>query len=172
MFKKNKRKKKSALIDTLIGQHTHIKGEISFSGGLRVDGSVTGNINTTSDIDSVLILGEQGSIKGEIKVPNLIINGSITGDVYASEHVELAPKAKIQGDVYYNMLEIEGGSEVNGQLIHVTKSNKQTLNLEHEIMEGEEVEYEIMEEEKVDHEIMEEEKVDHEIMEEEKEELP
>jgi len=136
MFNKDKRKKKSTQIDTLIGQHTHIKGDISFSGGLRVDGSVAGNINATGDIDSVLTLSEQGSIEGEIRVPNLIINGTITGNVYASEHVELAPKAKIQGNVYYRLLEMAGGSEVNGQLIHMTEPNEQILDLEHEVIDG------------------------------------
>jgi len=135
MFNKDKRKNKSTQIDTLIGQHTHIKGDISFSGGLRVDGSVAGNITAEGDNNSVLTLSEQGNIEGEIRVPNLIINGSITGNVYATEHVELAPKAKIQGNVYYNLLEMAMGSEVNGQLIHTRERNEHILDLDHEVVE-------------------------------------
>ena len=137
MFKKDKRKKKSTRLDTLIGQHTHIKGDISFSGGLRIDGSVTGNIQATGDTESVLTLSEQSSLEGEIKVPNIIINGSIIGNVYASQHVELAPKAKVQGNVYYQLLEMAMGSEVNGQLIHMNQNNDAILDIEHEVVDTE-----------------------------------
>lgn len=135
MFSKKKKVVKATRIDTLIGQHTHIKGDVSFSGGLRIDGSVAGNINATGDAESVLTLSEQGSIEGEIRVPNLVINGTILGDVYTSEHVELASKAKIKGNVYYHLLEIAMGCEVNGQLIHVSDKNKNTLNVDHNVLE-------------------------------------
>jgi cytoskeletal protein CcmA (bactofilin family) len=135
MFKKSSKKTKSTRIDTLIGQHTHIKGDVSFSGGLRVDGSIAGNINANGDKESLLTLSELGSIEGEVRVPNLIINGSITGNVYASEHIELAPKAKIQGNVYYNLLEMAMGSEVNGQMIHMKSDQEAILDLEHEAVE-------------------------------------
>lgn len=135
MFKKSKNKHKSTRIDTLIGQHTHIKGDISFSGGLRIDGSVAGNINATGDSESLLTLSEQGSIEGEINVPNLIINGSITGNVYVSEHVELDPKARIKGNVYYRLLEMAMGAEVNGQMIHSKKEEDQILNVEHDVID-------------------------------------
>ncbi len=129
MFKKTKRRKSPVRIDTLIGQQTHLKGNIEFSGGLRVDGQITGNINAINDIDSVLTLSEQGSITGEIRVPNLIINGTIHGNVYAVGHVELADKAKIKGNVYYRLLEMTIGSEVNGQLIRMSAENEGTLDL-------------------------------------------
>lgn len=127
MFNKDKQKKtKTTRIDTLIGQHTHIKGDISFSGGLRIDGSVAGNINATGDTKSVLTLSEQSNIEGEIKVPNIIINGTISGNVYSTQHVELAPKAKIRGNVYYRLLEMAMGSEVNGKLIHTSESDQKS----------------------------------------------
>lgn len=132
MFKKDKPKTKSSRIDTLIGQGTEINGDINFSGGLRVDGSVNGNIDTQNDEAAVLTLSEQGKIQGEIKVPNLIINGTIIGNVYSTSHVELAPKAKIQGNVYYRLLEMSMGAEVNGQLIHMTENDKDMANIEYE----------------------------------------
>ncbi|RKZ81198.1 MAG: cell shape determination protein CcmA [Gammaproteobacteria bacterium] len=138
MFNKEKNKPKSARIDTLIGQNTHIKGDISFSGGLRIDGTVTGNITAKGDDKSVLTISEQGKIEGEVRVPNLLINGSISGNVYTSEHVELAPKAKVIGNLYYHLLEMAMGSEVNGQLIHQTEKNENILNVEHEIIDDEE----------------------------------
>lgn len=132
MFKKDKAKTKSSRIDTLIGRGTEINGDISFTGGLRIDGSVNGTIYTQNDDSAVLTLSEQGQITGEIKVPNLVINGSITGDVYALAHVELAPKAKIKGNVYYRLLEIAMGAEVNGQLIHMAEDDKAMANTKHE----------------------------------------
>jgi len=134
MFKKDNPKNKSSHIDTLIGRGTEIKGDIKFSGGLRIDGSVTGNIYAENDESSVLTLSEQGRIEGEIKVPNLIINGAITGNLYATKHVELAPKAKIKGNVYYHLLEMSMGAEVNGQLIHMTKDNDNIVDVTHETL--------------------------------------
>jgi len=135
MFRKSKNKKASIRIDTLIGQHTHIKGNVEFSGGLRVDGQITGNINAINDIDSVLTLSDQGSITGEIRVPNLIINGAINGNVYAVGHVELADKAKVKGNVYYRLLEMTIGSEVNGQLIRMSAENEGSLDLNHDAID-------------------------------------
>jgi cytoskeletal protein CcmA (bactofilin family) len=133
---RNKKSNKPAVrIDTLIGQKTHIKGDIEFSGGLRVDGNITGSVNAINDIDSVLTLSEQGSILGEIRVPNMIINGTINGNVYAVGHVELADKAKVKGNVYYRLLEMTVGSEVNGQLIRMSADNDGTLNLDHDAIE-------------------------------------
>jgi cytoskeletal protein CcmA (bactofilin family) len=131
MFKKNKAKTKSVRIDTLIGQNTHIQGDLNFEGGLRIDGNIIGSVNAKTDSNSVLTLSELGTIEGDIHVPNLVINGTIIGDVYVSQLVELAPKAKIQGNVYYNMLEMMMGAEVNGQLIRV-QENENILDLKHE----------------------------------------
>jgi cytoskeletal protein CcmA (bactofilin family) len=131
MFKKNKAKTKSVRIDTLIGQNTHIQGDLSFEGGLRIDGNIIGSVHAKTDSQSVLTLSELGTIEGDIHVPNLVINGTIIGDVYVSQLVELAPKAKIQGNVYYNMLEMMMGAEVNGQLIRVQEDDN-ILNLKHE----------------------------------------
>jgi len=138
MFNKEKNKPKSTRIDTLIGQNTQIKGDIIFSRGLRIDGTVIGNITANGDDKAVLTISEQGKIEGEVKVPNLLINGSILGNVYASQHVELAPKAKVEGNLYYHLLEMTMGSEVNGQLIHMTEKNENILNVEHEIIDDDE----------------------------------
>lgn len=139
MFKKSKPKKTKSTtrIDTLIGRHTHIKGDVSFSGGLRIDGSIAGNINATTDEASLLTLSDHGSIEGEVRVPNLIINGEINGNVYVSQHVELAPKARIHGNLYYRMLEMAMGAEVNGHLIRAQEDSEDILQVEHEVFDEE-----------------------------------
>jgi cytoskeletal protein CcmA (bactofilin family) len=119
------RKRKVTRIDSLIGQHTEIQGNITFSGGLHIDGKVEGNIVAPTESSSVLTLSEQGYIKGEIRVPNVILNGKVIGNVYAEEHVELALNARIIGNVYYNLIEMAMGAEVNGSLIHASNMTEQ-----------------------------------------------
>lgn len=114
----SKKKQRSEKVDTLIGQHTELHGDIMFSGGLHVDGKVKGNIIADKESATVLVLSEKGSIEGEIRVPYLIVNGRVIGDIYASESVELAQDAKITGNVYYNRIEVAMGAEVNGSLVH------------------------------------------------------
>jgi cytoskeletal protein CcmA (bactofilin family) len=135
MFGKSGKKKSTSRVDTLIGNHTHIKGDISFSGGLRVDGSIAGNIHATGDDTSLLTLSDKGSIEGEVRVPNIIINGQVTGNVYASEYIELAPKARINGNLYYKTLQMAMGSEVNGQLIRPKAEDENILQVEHEVVD-------------------------------------
>jgi cytoskeletal protein CcmA (bactofilin family) len=115
-------------ISTVIGSGTTIHGDVNFTGGLHVDGLVCGNVMVEEGGDeSALTLSEQGRVEGDIQVPNVILNGTVVGDVYASERVELAPKAKVTGTVYYNLLEMAMGAEVNGQLIHTKDSQPQRL---------------------------------------------
>lgn len=108
----------SARIDTLIGQGTEINGDLVFSGGLHVDGKINGNVMAEEGSTAILILSEFGRIEGEVKVPNMVLNGEIVGDVYGSIRVELAPKSRVKGSVYYNLIEMAIGAEVNGGLVH------------------------------------------------------
>ena len=113
-----RRKKKTAKIDTLIGEHTEFAGNVTFSGGLHVDGVIKGNIIAEADSSCVLSLSEQGTIEGEVHVPYNIIDGTVIGNVYSSQHIELESKSRITGDVYYNLLDISTGAQVSGRLVH------------------------------------------------------
>lgn len=104
-------------IDTLIGEQTTITGNLVFSGGLRIDGKVHGDITAQGE-GSTLILSERGEVVGNMRVPHLIINGSIKGNVHSTECVELQAKAEITGDMTYKTLEMALGATVNGSLIH------------------------------------------------------
>ena len=112
----NDQKIRSARVDTLIGKGTTIDGNLRFSGGLHIEGVVKGNLVADGD-DATLILSEHGHIQGEFRVPSMVLNGMIEGDVYAVGKVELFEKARIAGDVYYNLLEMAVGAEVNGKLV-------------------------------------------------------
>lgn len=117
------RKKKTAKIDSLIGENTEITGDVRFTGGLHVDGTVKGNIVAEADSNSLLSLSDQGKVEGEIHVPYNIIDGTVNGNVHSSEHVELEARSRITGDVYYNLLEISGGAQVSGRLVHAADGN-------------------------------------------------
>ncbi len=130
-----RKKLKAPKIVTVIGTGSEICGNMSFTGGLHVDGTIKGNLAGEQDRQSALTLSENGTIEGDIRVPNIIINGTVNGDVYASQRVELAPKARVTGTVYYNLLEMSMGAEVNGQLIHSEESEPRMLGFDRE--EGE-----------------------------------
>lgn len=121
-----KRHKQPKII-TIIGHTTEIRGDISFSGGLHVDGAIIGNVIANDDTRTCITISDQGKIEGDVRVPNIIVNGIVAGDVYASERIELAMKARVSGNVYYNMLEMAMGAEVNGNLVHKTPSTEARL---------------------------------------------
>lgn len=131
MFNKSPKKRKAGKINTLLGQKTEIQGDIRFSGGLHVDGTVKGNVSADNDGRSMLSLSESGVIEGAVSVPYVVLNGTVAGDVHSSEHVELAPKARITGNVHYNLLEMAVGAEVNGQLVHTHEPAETPLALRH-----------------------------------------
>jgi cytoskeletal protein CcmA (bactofilin family) len=106
----------SASTHTLIADGTEIKGDILFSGGLHIQGKVIGNIASESD-QGQLIIGETGSVEGEVKVARVVVNGHVNGNIHASEHLELAEKAEVMGNVFYNVIEMLMGARVNGKLV-------------------------------------------------------
>ena len=119
MFFSNKPSKPQNRIDTLIGAATKVVGDISFSGGLRVDGLVKGNVAAASEEPSTLVLSENAKIEGKIRVSHAVINGAVLGPVHALEYVELQSKCHVTGDVFYKTLEMHMGAIVEGKLVHV-----------------------------------------------------
>lgn len=105
-------------IDTLIGSGTVIAGDVTFSGGLRVDGEIKGNVRASPDHAGTLVVSEHARIEGEISVTHLVINGTVIGPVQSSEFLELQAKARVTGDVEYNTIEMHLGAVVQGRLVH------------------------------------------------------
>lgn len=121
MFWRNKgqRHKKIETIDNLVGIDTEVQGDLCFAGVLHIDGTVKGNVIARETHDEcVLALSESGVVEGEVHAPNVILNGTVHGDVHCPGYVELAPGARLLGDVHYHLLEMKVGAEVNGKLIH------------------------------------------------------
>lgn len=114
---KNANEKPCDTIDTLIGSTAEFKGNITFSGGLRIDGKVKGNITAKGGGNSVLILSEHAEVHGNVTAPHMVINGEIKGNVHCSERIELQPQAEIIGDVRYKLIGIALGAAIHGNLI-------------------------------------------------------
>ncbi|HTS55585.1 MAG TPA: polymer-forming cytoskeletal protein [Burkholderiales bacterium] len=117
-----KTSKPQTRIDSLIGEGTTVEGNVIFSGGLRVDGRVKGNVLTSDEQPSTLVLSERARIEGEIRVSHAVINGTVVGPVFGGEYVELQAKSNVTGDVHYRTLEIQLGAVVQGRLVHQQES--------------------------------------------------
>jgi len=111
-------------IDSLIGAGTRIEGNIVFSGGLRIDGEVKGDVSSSTEQPSTVVVSEQARIEGEVRVTHMVVNGTIAGQVHASEFLELQPRCRVTGDIHYTNLEIHLGAIVEGRLVHAAASGE------------------------------------------------
>ena len=114
----NKASKPNNRIDSLIGAGTVIEGNVAFSGGLRIDGEVKGNVRANDGQPGTLVISEHARVDGEVRVSHLVINGAVNGPISSSDYLELQPKARIVGDVEYAAIEMHLGAIVLGRLIH------------------------------------------------------
>lgn len=125
----SKHSKPQNRIDSLIGLGTRIKGDVHFTGGLRIDGEISGNVVADPAKASTLVLSEHAKVDGEISVTHLVVNGVVTGPILASEYLELQSKAKVTGDVKYKTLEIQLGAIVEGKLVHLSEASEKVVSL-------------------------------------------
>lgn len=124
MRKKTKSVSYSAENTTLIAVGTHVVGDIHFSGNLEVEGQVTGNIVAEEDSVARVRILPEGRVVGDVRVPVIVINGHIEGDIYSSSQVKLADKAVVEGNLHYVLIEIEKGAQMNGNFVHQKASDK------------------------------------------------
>lgn len=120
-----------ASTNTIIGPQTELHGDVRFSARLHVEGIVKGNILAEDDSQSVLTVTSQGTIEGEVRVPNVVLDGTVIGDVYAKDFIELKSNARITGNVYYGLIEMAMGAELNGNLVHHPQEQDVPLKLGH-----------------------------------------
>jgi len=121
-------------VSTIIGEGTVVQGDIVYTGGLHIDGKVIGNVSAEDGSVTTLTLSKLGSIQGNVSVPTVVIDGQVEGDVSSSERVQLIANSRITGNVKYNLIEMEVGAEVNGQLLRHTaeQSNVSQMPLKDE----------------------------------------
>ncbi|NIR29690.1 MAG: cell shape determination protein CcmA [Gammaproteobacteria bacterium] len=119
-------------MESLVGQQTELVGDLRFTGVLHVDGTIKGNVAAEDGTGSVLSVSENGTIEGDVRVPHVVLDGVVVGDVYAGDHVEIASRARVTGNVYYNLIEMAVGAEVNGNLVHRGGQSEPPLRLSHD----------------------------------------
>lgn len=113
-----RKQRSNSVVDTLVGSNSKVNGDLNFTGGCHVDGLVKGNVNAEPDSSSALSISEEGSVEGGVSVPYVVLNGIVRGDVVASQRVQLGSTARVIGNVYYNLIEMAIGAEINGKLVH------------------------------------------------------
>ncbi len=128
MFER-KRSPQPKRIDSLIGAGTVVDGDVTFSGGLRIDGAVHGKVATVDSQPATLVVSELASIDGEVRVSHVVINGAVTGPVTANDYLELQAKARVNGDVVYRTLEMHVGAIVQGKLMHAEQESAAIVEL-------------------------------------------
>lgn len=116
MFNRDPRQ---ARIDTLIGKTAKVHGDVDFHGGLHLDGQIIGAVRSDESRDSTLSVSETGSIEGAVHVPNVMLEGAIHGDIHAIERVVLGATARVEGNVYYGIIEMTLGAQIIGKLVRL-----------------------------------------------------
>ncbi len=129
MFGGKKGSAPQSSIDSLIGAGTRIEGNVIFSGGLRVDGEIRGNISCSNGAQGTLVISEKASVEGAVTVGHVVINGTVIGPVCASESLELLSSARVTGDVEYHRIEMQQGAVIQGRMVHQVSAKNVELKL-------------------------------------------
>jgi len=112
-----RRKQTSTRIDTLLGKSATLNGDLEFAGGLHLDGRVNGNVRSNASDGGALSVSESGFIEGSVEVTNIVMNGTVNGDMHARERLVLGGKARVNGNVHYGVIEMAPGAVITGKLI-------------------------------------------------------
>ena len=119
-----KKKRKFVAITTLIDKDILISGDTTYTGGIRVDGKINGNLKVHGEEDSLLIMGHGSKITGDVEVEKAIINGEINGNIKCHDYLELNTNAIVNGNIEYDIIEIHEGSKINGILKFIKNKKK------------------------------------------------
>lgn len=114
----NSKPQKGNDVTTIIARGVSFRGDVQFVGSLHVEGNVTGTVTADGESNALLTLNAGGRIEGEVSVPNAVIDGEVAGNIHCSNRLELAPDARIEGDVHYKVLELAAGATINGRMVH------------------------------------------------------
>ncbi len=112
-----------ASIDSLLGATTRIQGDLLFTGGLHLEGAVTGNVRATGDGTSRLVVGESAVVEGSVEARVIELHGVVRGDILAAERIALGPKARVEGNLAYGALEVAAGALISGKLVKLAETD-------------------------------------------------
>ncbi|MBW7861063.1 MAG: polymer-forming cytoskeletal protein [Rhodocyclaceae bacterium] len=112
-------------LSSLIADNLRIVGDVYFSGGLRVDGHIEGDVIGRNGDKSLIVLSEKGSIIGRVQAYDAVINGSVKGDLEVEHFLELHSNARIAGNISYRQLQMDCGAGIEGQLVRVSEPEQE-----------------------------------------------
>ena len=121
-----RRKQASTRIDTLIGKAATLHGDLEFAGGLHLDGRINGNVRSSAEDGGALSVSESGFIEGNVEVTNIVMNGTVNGDMHAAERLQLGGKARVNGNVHYGVIEMAPGAVITGKLVPIGNAAGET----------------------------------------------
>ena len=130
------KKQKSEKGTTLVANNCQIEGDVLFSDELCIEGVVKGDIIAKEGAKAQVRVSDLGRVVGEIRAPSVIVNGKVFGDIHSDKHVELAARAEVKGNVYYNLIEMVMGSRVDGSLVHVEAGKREVRQVERRSVQG------------------------------------
>ncbi|MGH8294770.1 MAG: bactofilin family protein [Steroidobacteraceae bacterium] len=107
-------------IETLIAKSVRIHGDVAFTGGLHLDGHVVGSVRADPQARASLSVGDTGSIEGPVEVTDLVLHGTVRGDIVARGRVVLGASARVEGNVYYGVIEMILGAHITGKLVRLS----------------------------------------------------
>ena len=119
-----RRKQTSTRIDTLIGKAATLHGDLEFAGGLHLDGRINGNVSSSADDGGALSVSESGFIEGNVVVTNIVMNGTVNGDMHARDRLVLGGSARVNGNVHYGVIEMAPGAVITGKLIPLSNGKE------------------------------------------------
>ncbi|MBV9698201.1 MAG: polymer-forming cytoskeletal protein, partial [Gammaproteobacteria bacterium] len=90
---------------------------LEFKGGLHVDGRIVGAVRATEPFGAHLSVSETGLIDGPVEAGTVVLHGRVRGDIQARERLVLGATAKVEGDVYYGVIEMTLGAQIVGKLV-------------------------------------------------------
>lgn len=135
-----KKQSRHTVVETLVGSNSKISGDLHFKGGCHIDGTVNGNVTADPDTESALSISDVGHVDGGVTVPYVVLNGIVKGDVFANKRVELGATARVIGNVYYNLIQMAEGAEINGKLVHQPEGQvpllEQTTRIDEKVAAG------------------------------------
>lgn len=135
-----KKQSRHTVVETLVGSNSKISGDLHFKGGCHIDGTVNGNVTADPDTESALSISDIGHVDGGVTVPYVVLNGIVKGDVFANKRVELGATARVIGNVYYNLIQMAEGAEINGKLVHQPEGQvpllEQTTRIDEKVAAG------------------------------------
>jgi hypothetical protein len=106
-------------IKTIIGEGSCIKGNLSVSGVMRVDGDVAGNVSS----NSCVMIGENARISGNITAISVVSRGLIKGNILAENEVKLFSSAVVLGDVFTKKINIQDGVLFEGRCFAINDAS-------------------------------------------------